>query len=686
MRNRLAFKTFLALLAFLLFLSPYAFGAQIKLAWDPPTANVDGSPLTDLGGYKIHWGSSSGTYGDPVDVGEVTNYLLTDLTEGETYYIVVTAYDTFVPPEESDHSNEVTGVATNPVAIDCSTIGIQPQEASFPYSGGAGNISVTGTSGTCEWAATVPLTWVNITSGSTGQGNGMIEYRIARNNTPVARNGIIYISGNIFDISQEPYPANIVVEPDPMDFGTLESGKIAELKMKISNIGSTPLKVDSVEIAELDKSKFWVGGDCTIIPMGSPCNVVVAFVPTISGVQSGALVINSDDPVWPKYNVALRGAAADNAAPSISVSPDVINFPYVEMEFGYSQTIRLSNGGTGSLVINSINVEGVDGTEFSVNSNCSVVAPYGNCDFRLSGWFSSLKAKQISVVIASNAINAPKLEIPVTVSSGQCIGWDINLSKTSQTVANGGANGTVDVTATGTGRCVLYAISARPWINVSVNNGSVNYNVTANTSGFLRIGNISIAGQPFTIIQNSGASDAIFNDAPDNVFDDYINGLYAAGITVGCGQQGDVMFYCPMEHVTRGQMAAFITRAIHGETFYYPAGPYFSDMPNTHPFFKYVQKMKDTGITVVSGRYGVDDNVTRGQVAAFIIRAIYGETFNFTQTPYFIDVPDAHIFFKYVQKMKDTGITVVNEIYRVDDYVTREEMAAFLARAFLGMK
>jgi hypothetical protein len=42
-------------------------------------------------------------------------------------------------------------------------------------------------------------------------------------------------------------------------------------------------------------------------------------------------------------------------------------------------------------------------------------------------------------------------------------------------------------------------------------------------------------------------------------------------------------------------------------------------------------------------------------------------------------------FFKYVQKMKDTGITVVSGIYRMDDYVTRQEMAAFLGRAFLGM-
>ena len=133
-------------------------------------------------------------------------------------------------------------------------------------------------------------------------------------------------------------------------------------------------------------------------------------------------------------------------------------------------------------------------------------------------------------------------------------------------------------------------------------------------------------------------------------------------------------------------MAAFIIRSIYGEYFSYTTTPYYTDVPDTHVFFKYVQKMKDTGLTTVTGAYMVDGSVTRGQMAAFIIRAKYGETFTYTPTPYFTDVPDAHGFFKYVQKMKDSGITAVTGTYNVDGLVTREQMAAFLARAFLGME
>jgi hypothetical protein len=45
-----------------------------------------------------------------------------------------------------------------------------------------------------------------------------------------------------------------------------------------------------------------------------------------------------------------------------------------------------------------------------------------------------------------------------------------------------------------------------------------------------------------------------------------------------------------------------------------------------------------------------------------------------------------HGFFKYVQKLKDDHITAVSGTYGVDNIVTRAQMAAFLSRAFLGMQ
>jgi hypothetical protein len=79
----------------------------INLAWDAPTTNVDGSPLTDLAGYKVNVGTAPRTYNGSIDVGNVTAYPLTGLPTGQTYYIAVTAYDT--SGNESTYSNEVSG-------------------------------------------------------------------------------------------------------------------------------------------------------------------------------------------------------------------------------------------------------------------------------------------------------------------------------------------------------------------------------------------------------------------------------------------------------------------------------------------------------------------------------------------------------------------------------------------------
>jgi hypothetical protein len=133
-------------------------------------------------------------------------------------------------------------------------------------------------------------------------------------------------------------------------------------------------------------------------------------------------------------------------------------------------------------------------------------------------------------------------------------------------------------------------------------------------------------------------------------------------------------------------MAAFIIRAIYGENFIYTQTPYYTDVPESNGYFKYVQKMRDTGITKVVDTYMVDDVVTRGAMAAFIIRAKFGEDFSYTQTPYFIDVPESNGYFKYVQKMKDEGITGNVGTYNWTAVVIRQHMAAFLARAFLGMQ
>jgi hypothetical protein len=85
---------------------PPAAVAAVNLAWSAPTENSDGTPLTDLKGYKIHYGTQSQNYTGSISVDNptVTTYLVESLPAG-TYYFAVTAYNSV--GAESSLSDEV---------------------------------------------------------------------------------------------------------------------------------------------------------------------------------------------------------------------------------------------------------------------------------------------------------------------------------------------------------------------------------------------------------------------------------------------------------------------------------------------------------------------------------------------------------------------------------------------------
>lgn len=76
---------------------------KATINWEAPRTNTDGSPLTDLGGFKVYFGSEPGKFTHVVDVGNVTAFEVTGLPPG-MFYATATAYDT--EGNESTLSNE----------------------------------------------------------------------------------------------------------------------------------------------------------------------------------------------------------------------------------------------------------------------------------------------------------------------------------------------------------------------------------------------------------------------------------------------------------------------------------------------------------------------------------------------------------------------------------------------------
>jgi hypothetical protein len=66
---------------------------SVMLTWNAPTKNVDGTTLTDLAGYRIHYGKASGSMTDTISLGTSTSVIIDDLELDTNYYLAVTAID-----------------------------------------------------------------------------------------------------------------------------------------------------------------------------------------------------------------------------------------------------------------------------------------------------------------------------------------------------------------------------------------------------------------------------------------------------------------------------------------------------------------------------------------------------------------------------------------------------------------
>jgi uncharacterized repeat protein (TIGR02543 family) len=260
-----------------------------------------------------------------------------------------------------------------------------------------------------------------------------------------------------------------------------------------------------------------------------------------------------------------------------------------------------------------------------------------------------------------------------------------------QTVTVPASGGVWSLLVNGGAACQWSAAPGAGWITAAPAQGqggeALTYTAGSNSGG-IRSASISIGGQTLHILQKGAtAATPAFQDVPaSDPFFDHIQLLNLSIAGAGCSPTS----FCPGAATTRAQMAEWVVRALLGETFPFPAAPYFNDVPATHPQFRFVQKLRELGITsgCDTARYCPGDSVTRGQMAAFLVRARLGltaaESFPSPAAAMFADVPGTHLFFPYVQKLKQLGVTggCTATTYCPDEITTRGQMAVFLIRAF----
>jgi hypothetical protein len=256
---------------------------------------------------------------------------------------------------------------------------INPTSRSISAQGGTGSITVSMPPG-CSWTATSNASWIRITSGASGSGNGGVSYSVASNTSTSPRSGTISVAGLTFTIDQ-------------------------------SGASSTC----SYSISSTSASFSAAGGNGSVgVTAGSGC-------------------------AW---------TATSNAS-----------------------WIRITSGASGS---------GNGRVSYSVASNTS----------------TSPRSGTISVAGRTFTVNQSGVQAPTC---------SFSISPTFVAISTLGGTGSVRVTVTGGNSCAWSAVSNASWITIiegaDGKGGAIYYSVARNTTGAIRQGTITVAGQMFAVYQ-----------------------------------------------------------------------------------------------------------------------------------------------------------------------------------------
>jgi len=359
----MGFRTLVAACAFWFAAgSASALAGQVTLAWD---ANTE----PDLNGYKIYYGTTSGSYPSSVAVGNVTTHTVTGLTDGQTYYFVATALDTY--GNESGYSNELpyavpgvpeinlvgngvgiadgdtTASATDhtdfgTTAVDGGTVTrtftVQNLGSGDLLLGGSPRVALSGT-GAADFSVTVQPAASVAPGGST---TFQVRFDPSAGGT---RSATVTIASN--DANENPYDFAIqgtgTTAPEINLVGNgvdIADGDATASAADHTDFGSTDVTVGTVTrtftIQNLGSGSLALGGsprvalsgtgaaDFTVtaqppssVAAGGSATFQVRFDPSVAGVRSATVSIANSDADENPYDFAIQGTGT--TAPEINL-------------------------------------------------------------------------------------------------------------------------------------------------------------------------------------------------------------------------------------------------------------------------------------------------------------------------------------------------------------------------------
>ena len=346
------------------------------------------------------------------------------------------------------------------------TITLNPASQPMAGGGGSGSTGVMAPTG-CAWTTVNnTVSWLTITGGATGNGNGTVTYTAFANPTALPRSGTLTIGGQTFTVNQAGASCTFTLTPTTQTVlatgGTGSAGVTA---------------IAGCAWTAVSNNTTWLTITAGASGNGDGTVSFSATANTLTQQRTGTLTIAGQT-----FTVNQNAAGC-----SYSISPT-------------SQTVAAA-GGTGSAAVTT-----TAGCSWTATSNATWINITAGGSGSGAGSTSFTVAPSTSTAQRTGSLTIAGRQFIVTQSPNTCT---YTLTPASRTLTGTGGSGTITV-GTSSG-CAWAASTNQSWITVSGNgtaSGSASYTVQPNTTGANRTGAISIGTQVFAVIQSTGGGTA----------------------------------------------------------------------------------------------------------------------------------------------------------------------------------
>jgi len=333
------------------------------------------------------------------------------------------------------------------------TYSLSPASAAPGAASATGAVTVTAGAG-CTWTAVSNVTWIAITSGASGSGNGAVNYTVAAN-TGAARTGTLTIGGLTFTVSQAAAASSACsYNVSPTSIHATAAGLSSALLVS-TNAGCA-------WTATVPSGVAWIALNPT---SGSGAGAVGYSIPANTGAARTATITVAG------VAVAVTQDAASNCTYTLSATSS----PLISGVGGVG-TVTVTVAGTGCAAWNVatppvswVHVSAGRGSTSSGSVSYSVDSNSAN------------SSRTATLTIANQSYTVQQAAAPCTYALG---------AAASGTLAAAGANGSFQVIAAGTActwSITLPSDPASQWIHVTsalnaMLSGTVSYTIDPNNT------------------------------------------------------------------------------------------------------------------------------------------------------------------------------------------------------------